>query len=102
MALSFRFKARPSGLLVRPPDLMQELASGVEMGRHVEAPLNHLHHSLGGPQFCAVAIGNGSLKQDPDQPMLLAARKSLGRPCCRQCSRDAGGGPRSGPYQSKS
>jgi hypothetical protein len=45
---------------------MQELTSGVEMARHVEAPLNHFRYSLGRPQFCAVAIGNGSLKQDPD------------------------------------
>jgi hypothetical protein len=37
------------------------------MAGHVEAPLNHFRHSLGRPQFCAVAIGNGSLKQDPDQ-----------------------------------
>jgi hypothetical protein len=55
---------------------MQELTSSVEMARHVEAPLNHFRHSLGGPQFCAVAIGNGSLKQDPDQPTLLASRQS--------------------------
>jgi hypothetical protein len=55
---------------------MQELTSSVEMARHVEAPLNHFRHSLGGPQFCAVAIGNGSLKQDPDQPTVLASRES--------------------------
>src|SRR5437879_4620368 len=64
------------GLLVRPPEPMQELASGVEMARHVEAPLNHFRHSLGRPQFCAVTMGNGSLKQDPDQPTLLASRES--------------------------
>jgi len=55
---------------------MQELASGVEMARHVEAPLNHFRNSLCRPQFCAVAIGNGSLKQDPDQLTLLASRES--------------------------
>jgi hypothetical protein len=55
---------------------MQELASSVEMARHVEAPLNHFRYSLCRPQFCAVAIGNGSLKQDADQPTLLASRES--------------------------
>jgi hypothetical protein len=61
---------------VRPPEPTQELPSGVEMAGHVERPLNHFRHSLGRPQFCAVAIGHGSLKQDPDQPTLLASRES--------------------------
>jgi hypothetical protein len=41
-----------------------------------QATLNHFRHSLWRPQSCSVAIGNGSLKQDPDQTMLLASRES--------------------------
>jgi hypothetical protein len=50
---------------------MQELASGIVMAGHVEGPLNHFRHSLGRPQFRAVATGEGSSKQDPDPPSLL-------------------------------
>jgi hypothetical protein len=41
-----------------------------------QATLNHFRHSLWRPQFFSVATGNGSLKQDPDQTMLLASRES--------------------------
>jgi hypothetical protein len=55
---------------------MQELAGGVEMARHMEGFFNHLRHALGRPQFCAVAIGDGTLKQDSDQATLLPSGQS--------------------------
>ena len=60
------------GLLRGPVEPMQEFSGAVVMAGFVESLLNHLSHSLRGPQFCAVAIGDGSSKQDPDQPLLLA------------------------------
>jgi hypothetical protein len=41
---------------------MQELAGGVEMARHMKCLLNYLRHALRGPQFCAVAMGDGTLQ----------------------------------------
>src|SRR5260370_30577732 len=46
------------------------------MARSEEAFWNPFRRALCRPQFWAVAIGNGSLNQDPDQPTLLASRES--------------------------
>ncbi|MGA8223716.1 MAG: hypothetical protein WB780_18855 [Candidatus Acidiferrales bacterium] len=41
------------------------------MARNMEGLFNHLRHALCRPQFCAVAMGHGTLKQDSDQATLL-------------------------------
>lgn len=67
------------GFLVAPAQLVQKLAHVIAMIPNPQLLLDQSGNSLRGPQFGAVAMGQGALRQEPDQSSLLGGGK-FGRP----------------------